>query len=53
MPPHRIFEIIVSVHAICAIIANLTPTPKDNEALAGVYKIIEIFGGIVTKRAKQ
>jgi hypothetical protein len=41
-------------------VVNLTPTPKDNEALevtsvaaVKVYRVIEILAGIISKRAKR
>lgn len=50
----------VAVHGVALVVVNLTPTPKDNEALHGVtkaavkiYRAIEILAGIVSKRAKQ
>ena len=42
------------------IIVNLTPTPKDNEALGNfgrfvvrAYRLVEIIAGIVTPLAKR
>jgi hypothetical protein len=32
---------------------NLTPTPKDDEILAKLYKPIEWLAGILTKKAKE
>jgi hypothetical protein len=50
----------VAIHGVALVVVNLTPTPKDNEALAGVskaavkiYRAIEILAGLVSKRAKQ
>lgn len=50
----------VAIHGVAVVIVNLTPTPKDNERLTDVarvvvkaYRAIEIVAGIVSKRAKQ
>lgn len=50
----------IAIHAVAVVIVNLTPTPKDNEylddisrLLVKVYRAIEILAGIVSKRAKQ
>lgn len=50
----------VAVHGVAVVIVNLTPTPKDNEALddytrmvVKAYRAIEILAGIVTPRAKR
>lgn len=44
---------VLAVHGAAVLIANLTPTPKDNEALARVYRWIEVAAGIITRRAKR
>lgn len=50
----------VAIHGVALLVVNLTPTPKDNEALGDiarmavkVYRAVEILAGIVSKRAKQ
>jgi hypothetical protein len=50
----------VAIHGVALVIVNLTPTPKDNEALDGiarvvvkVYRAVEILAGIVSRRVKQ
>ena len=50
----------LAIHAVAVVIVNLTPTPKDNEALGQaslvvvkVYRAVEILAGIISKRAKQ
>lgn len=50
----------VAIHAVALVIVNITPTPKDNEylndvsrLLVKVYRAVEILAGIVSKRAKQ
>jgi len=35
------------------VIVNLTKTPKDDEYLSKIYRVIEILAGIVTKLAKK
>ena len=40
-------------HGLALAIVNLTKTPKDDQALAAVYKVIEVIAGIVTPRAKK
>ncbi len=44
--------LVVAVHAVALIIVNLTPTPKDDEKLAKVYKVVEKFAGVITRKAK-
>lgn len=48
-----LLEILFALHALAVVIVNLTPTQRDNEAVAKYYRIIEIFAGIVTRLAKQ
>lgn len=50
----------VAIHGVALIIVNLTPTPKDNEALDTIdslavklYRVLEIAAGIVTPLAKR
>ena len=40
-------------HGLAQVICNLTKTPKDDQALAAIYKVIEVVAGIVTPRAKK
>lgn len=49
----QIMAAIFAVHAAALAIANLTPTPKDNEALGKAYKVIEFLAGIIAAKAKQ
>ena len=44
----------VALHGVALVIVNITPTPKDNEALSNtrrvvvrLYRAIEILAGIV------
>jgi hypothetical protein len=50
----------VAIHGLALVIVNITPTPKDNEALSGlsrtvvkIYRAIEILAGIVSPLAKR
>jgi len=44
---------LFALHSAALFVVNATPTPKDNEALAKVYKVIELLGGLVTKKVKK
>lgn len=46
-------EILLAGHAVALVIVNLTPTPKDNEAVAKFYRAVEFLAGIVTRLAKK
>lgn len=48
-----IMAVILAAHGLALAIVNLTPTPKDNEALAKAYRVVEWMGGIFTSKAKQ
>lgn len=50
----------VAIHGVALVIVNLTPTPKDNDALdkytkvvVKVYRAIEILAGIISPRVKR
>ena len=50
----------VAIHGLALVIVNLTPTPKDNEALSNaariavrIYRVIEIIAGVVSPRVKR
>lgn len=50
----------VAIHGVAVIIVNLTPTPKDNEALGTIsavavkaYRAIEILAGVITPLVKR
>jgi hypothetical protein len=49
----HLVEIFLAIHALALLIVNLTPTQKDNQAVAKYYRIVEILAGIVTRLAKQ
>lgn len=46
------FEIALALHALCSLIAATTKTPKDDNLVGKLYKLIEI-GGLVIGRAKM
>jgi len=50
----------IAIHGVALVIVNITPTPKDNEALGNVarlavrlYRAMEILAGIVSPLAKR
>lgn len=50
----------VAIHGLALVIVNMTPTPKDNQALSTyarlvvkTYRAIEILAGIVSPRVKR
>ena len=42
-----------TVHLLALAIVNLTPTPKDDEAYARFYKVVEKLAGLITKVSKK
>lgn len=56
----EIVTLVVAVHGVAVVVVNLTPTPKDDEALNTItrmgvkaYRAIEILAGIVTPLVKR
>ncbi|MFZ9793642.1 MAG: hypothetical protein ACO3F3_15035 [Gemmataceae bacterium] len=45
-------EVALAIHAACSAITALTPTPKDDNVVRKLYRLIEI-GALVVGRAKQ
>ena len=52
--------VAVGVHGAAVAIVNLTPTPKDNQALGKysrtavkLYRAVELLAGIITPLAKR
>ena len=45
--------VLLAAHGLAVTIVNLTPTPKDDEIVAKVYRGIEIVAGFIHPRAKQ
>lgn len=48
-----IVGILAALHVLALAIVNVTPSKKDDELYNKLYKIIELFAGIVTKTAKK
>jgi len=42
-----------TIHLLALAIVNLTPTPKDDEAYARFYKVVEKLAGLLTKVSKK
>jgi hypothetical protein len=42
-----------ALHGLALTICNLTPTPKDDEAMRQFYRVIELFAGIWLPMAKR
>lgn len=49
----EIFTAMTAVHGLALAVVNLTPTPADNEALAKVYRVVEIVAGLFTGKVKD
>ena len=52
--------VVVGIHAAAVAIVNVTPTPKDNEALGKysrmvvkLYRAVEILAGVITPLVKR
>jgi hypothetical protein len=48
-----ILAVLAALHALALAVVNLTPTPNDNALLAKAYKVVEMFAGLVSPKAKQ
>lgn len=54
-----LLEILVNLHVVAIIVINLTKTPKTKQSssiissFGPVYRLIEIFAGIITPLAKR
>ncbi len=53
-------SLAVAIHGVALVVVNLTPTPRDNEALDGyarlvvkAYRAIEILAGVISPRVKR
>jgi hypothetical protein len=61
--PDRIAEYVavaIAIHGAAVAIVNLTPTPKDNEALGRysrmavkLYRAIEVLAGVISPLVKR
>jgi hypothetical protein len=49
----QLLIVLLATHAVAVAIVNITPTPKDDETVAKIYKVIEVLAGIITKLAKK
>jgi hypothetical protein len=56
----ELLTIIIAAHGLALAIVNLTPTPKDDEALDNisrmgikVYRAIELLAGVITPLVKR
>jgi hypothetical protein len=56
----QVLPALAATHALAVAIVNLTPTPKDNEALGAfhgwlvrAYRLVEIAAGILGPLAKR
>jgi hypothetical protein len=56
----QVLPVLAAIHVLAVAIVNLTPTPKDDEALAGfqrsavkAYRLMEIAAGIIGPLAKR
>lgn len=42
-----------AVHTLAVFIVNLTPSETDNEVVKKVFRVAELFSGLLTKAARQ
>jgi len=49
----QLLTVLFAIHALALAIVNLTPTPKDDAAVAKLYRVLEILAGIITRLAKK
>ncbi len=49
----EIAGILAAVHVLALAIVNATESKKDDELYNKVYKVIEVFAGLITKTAKK
>ena len=47
-----VLAVITASHALALAVVNLTHTPKDDEIVGKVYRVIEALAGVVTRKAK-
>jgi hypothetical protein len=48
-----ILAVLLALHGAAIAIVNLTPTPKDDAIVGKVYRVIEVFAGILGVKAKE
>lgn len=49
----EIVSILTAAHVLALAIVNVTPSKKDDELYNKLYKVVELFAGIITKTAKK
>ena len=49
----EIAGVLAAVHVLALAIVNATESKKDDELYNKVYKVIEVFAGLITKTAKK
>jgi hypothetical protein len=49
----QLLVFFLALHGAAIAIVNLTPTPKDDAAVAKFYRVVEILAGLVTKLSKK
>ena len=45
--------ILAAIHVLALAVVNATESKKDDELYNKVYKVIEVFAGLITKTAKK
>lgn len=45
--------LLMAAHGLAIAVVNMTPTPKDDEIVAKLYRGIEFLAGFIHPRAKQ
>ena len=48
-----IVGILGAAHVLALAIVNVTPSKRDDELYNKLYKVVELFAGIITKTAKK
>jgi len=48
-----ILAVVAALHLLAVAIVNLTPTPKDDEIVGKIYKVVEVLAGLVSNKAKD
>ena len=48
-----IVGVLAAANVLALEIVNVTPSKKDDELYNKLYKVVELFAGIVTKTAKK
>jgi len=49
---NKYIEAALAIHAAASVICALTPTPKDDQVLSKLYKVVETIALVIGK-AKQ